>query len=128
MLLTSHTSLRNVAWGRERTMPVDEIVQSHAQLVTELEELGFASRMADAKWSVSGLPETLRAKQTNEPRRRAGRDHRGVVYAHINDGRSFVLVPASRELRALKGKWVTISRDARGRIQARAAEPDRGGS
>jgi type IV secretory pathway VirD2 relaxase len=212
--------------GSRRTMTANEIVQSHAKRLIELEKLGLATRMADGKWSVSELLEKLQAKDQSHPRTRlvvkrqlgireqvrhvgpvwldgvrsdelalyglgaelrkavaerqafvrnhgvdpaapgaaaalrnlerralarhiaeetgatymdkapakfrgqvrihAGRDHHGVAYAEINDGRRFVLVPATRELRVVTGQAVTITRDARGRIQARAAEPDRG--
>ena len=47
----------------------------------------------------------------------------GASYAVVTDGARFVLVPSSREFRALSGKAVVVSRDAQGRLTIRA--PDR---
>ncbi len=49
----------------------------------------------------------------------------GAPYAVVTDGARFVVVPASSELRALAGKPVVVSRDARGRIAIRAPDKDR---
>jgi hypothetical protein len=49
----------------------------------------------------------------------------GEPYAVVSDGARFVLVPASREVRALAGKAVVVSRNAQGRLAIRAADRDR---
>jgi hypothetical protein len=61
------------------------------------------------------------------PDRFRGRLHlgpEGAPYAVVSDGTRFVLLPAARELRALSGKDVAVSRDAHGRLLVR--ELDRG--
>jgi hypothetical protein len=50
-----------------------------------------------------------------------------VRYAAVSDGARFVLVKATREVRALEGKAVTLSKDRDGRVVVRPAhERDRG--
>jgi hypothetical protein len=46
-------------------------------------------------------------------------------YAIVSDGARFVLVPASRELRALTGKTVVVARDGHGRLTMHAPDRDR---
>jgi hypothetical protein len=53
---------------------------------------------------------------------KAGPD--GAPYFVVTDGSRFVLLPASRELRALDGRAVGVSRDRQGRL--RVGPPDRG--
>jgi hypothetical protein len=48
-------------------------------------------------------------------------------YAAVFDGAKFVLVPATRAVRALEGKAVTVTKDREGRVVVRGAqERDRG--
>jgi hypothetical protein len=49
----------------------------------------------------------------------------GAPYAVVTDGSRFVLLLASRELRALNEKVVSVSRDDRGRLRVGAPERDR---
>ena len=49
----------------------------------------------------------------------------GAPYAVVTDGARFVLVPASRNLRAFEGKTVMVSRDAQGRLAIGASDRDR---
>jgi type IV secretory pathway VirD2 relaxase len=49
----------------------------------------------------------------------------GAPYAVVTDGARFVLVPASRNLRAFEGKAVVVSRDAQGRLAIGAPDRDR---
>jgi len=49
----------------------------------------------------------------------------GTSYTVVTDGERFVLLKTTPALRALQGKGVTLSRDANGRLFARAS-PDRG--
>ncbi len=56
-------------------------------------------------------------------RLQAGPD--GAPYAVVTDGARFVLVPASRNLRAFEGKAVMVSRDAQGRLAIGAPDRDR---
>ena len=49
----------------------------------------------------------------------------GAPYAVVTDGGRFVLVPASRTVRALDGKAVVVSRDAQGRLTIGAPDRDR---
>jgi type IV secretory pathway VirD2 relaxase len=46
----------------------------------------------------------------------------GAPYAVVSDGTRFVLVPATRELRASSGKDVEVSRDAQGRLLVRGLD------
>ncbi len=48
----------------------------------------------------------------------------GAPYTVVTDGSRFVLLPASRELRAMEGKTVVVSRDGQDRLLLRV--PDRG--
>jgi hypothetical protein len=50
----------------------------------------------------------------------------GVPYAVVTDGLQFILVPASRDLRALAGKAVEVLRDPQGRLSIRAIDRDLG--
>ncbi|MDP9000945.1 MAG: DUF3363 domain-containing protein [Myxococcota bacterium] len=50
----------------------------------------------------------------------------GVPYVAVSDGARFVIMPASRELRALGGKTVVVSRDAHGGLKVQAPDRDRG--
>jgi type IV secretory pathway VirD2 relaxase len=50
----------------------------------------------------------------------------GTGYDVVTDGARFVLIPASREHRALAGRASVISRDAHGRLTIRATDKDRG--
>jgi type IV secretory pathway VirD2 relaxase len=50
----------------------------------------------------------------------------GVSYAEVTDGRRFVVVLASRELRAMDGQTITTFRTQAGRIEVRRGERDRG--
>jgi hypothetical protein len=49
----------------------------------------------------------------------------GAPYAVVTDGARFVVVPAAREVGALAGKPVVVSRDAQGRLAIRAVDRDR---
>jgi hypothetical protein len=51
----------------------------------------------------------------------------GPSYAEVTDGGRFVVVPAARELRAMDGQTITISRNQAGRVEVRRADRDRGG-
>lgn len=46
----------------------------------------------------------------------------GALYAVVSDGTRFVLLPATRELGALSGKDVAVSRDAHGRLLVRGLD------
>jgi hypothetical protein len=46
----------------------------------------------------------------------------GAPYAVVSDGTRFVLLPATRELRALSGKDVVVSGDAHGRLLVRGLD------
>jgi type IV secretory pathway VirD2 relaxase len=46
-------------------------------------------------------------------------------YAVVSDGARFVLVPASREVRALSGKDIVVSRDAQGRLSLQGLDRGR---
>ena len=62
------------------------------------------------------------------PERFRGRLQAGpeeAQYAVVTDGTRFVVVAASREVRALDGKTVVVSRDRQGRLAIRAPEKDR---
>jgi hypothetical protein len=50
----------------------------------------------------------------------------GLSYAEVTDGRRFVVMPATRELRALDDQSITMFRNRAGRIEARPANRDRG--
>jgi type IV secretory pathway VirD2 relaxase len=63
-------------------------------------------------------PERFRGKVREGPE--------GVPYAVVTDGLQFILVPASRQLRALAGKAVDVGRDAQGRLSIRAIDRDLG--
>jgi len=49
-----------------------------------------------------------------------------VPYAVVTDGLQFVLVPASKEMRALAGKAVEVLRDPQGRLSVRAIDRELG--
>lgn len=49
----------------------------------------------------------------------------GAPYAAVTDGARFVLVAVSREVRALAGQTIVVSRDAQGRLTIRASDRDR---
>jgi type IV secretory pathway VirD2 relaxase len=77
---------------------------------------GMAARTREA--FIAKTPERFRGNV------RAGPE--GVLYAVVTDGLQFILVPASRELRALAGKAVEVLRDAQGRLSIRAIDRDLG--
>lgn len=49
-----------------------------------------------------------------------------AAYAAVSDGARFVLVPASRQVRALAGQEAVLARDARGRFSIRGPDRERG--
>jgi hypothetical protein len=49
----------------------------------------------------------------------------GASYTVVTDGARFVLLPASRDLRAMNGKAVTLTRDDRGWLRIGTQQMDR---
>jgi hypothetical protein len=64
------------------------------------------------------------AKASDDFRGRVRAGPEGAPYVVVTDGSRFVLLAASRELRALEGRAVGVSRDQRG--QLRVGVRDRG--
>ena len=83
----------------------------------EREAVGEGMAARTGQQFLAKTPERFRG------RLQAGPDE--APYAVVTDGARFVLVPASREVRAMAGKTVVVSRDGQGRLAIRAPDKDR---
>jgi type IV secretory pathway VirD2 relaxase len=89
-------------------------------------KLGELERMAVGEAMAARTGQHFLAKTPDRfsGKLRAGPE--GQPYAVVTDGLRFVLVPASREMRALAGKEVELGRDSQGRLMVRAIDRDLG--
>jgi hypothetical protein len=89
------------------------------------------AKLAELEREAVGEGMAARTRQqflTKTPDRFRGRlqaGPEGAPYAVVTDGARFMLVPASREVRALAGKGVVVSCDAQGRLTIRVHDRDR---
>jgi hypothetical protein len=86
----------------------------------ELERVTVGERMA----AHVGQEFLIKTPERFSGRLRLGPE--GAPYAAVSDGRRFVVVPASRDMRAMAGKAVEVTRDGHGRFSLRAIDRDLG--
>jgi hypothetical protein len=85
-------------------------------------KLREVERLAVGEGMAARTRQQFLAKAPDDFRGRLQIGPEGAPYAVVSDGTRFVLVPATRELRALSGKEVAVSRDAHGRLVVRGLD------
>jgi type IV secretory pathway VirD2 relaxase len=105
---------------------IDPADPRRIRALRQLERRELGRRIAEE--TGAKLVERIPANFRGQVRIHARVDAGDGSYAEIREGGRFVLIPATRELRALSGRSVSLSRDADGRMSVRSADRDRSDS